>query len=155
MFASVFERSCGWKKTILSIDLALRCCIPARMHSKQHIPYLPTALCNSASLVEHDGVDFFKPLQRVPTLEANPKGGSPPGRPHHSRRNGQPHRARTRNHQHGDRRSESLHNAGMWRKKSPCTKRNDRDSEHGRDKDRADAIRNSLDWCTRSLRLTE
>ena len=114
-----------------------------------------TACGDRAGLVEYDRINLLQSLQSFAAFDEDPEGGSASGRNHHSSRHSQTHRARAGNHQHRDCGSEGLHDACVRRKDSPCTKRNDRDTQHHRHEDRTDAIGDSLNRSTRSLRLTQ
>ena len=109
------------------------------------------ALRERARLVEHDGRQFARALQRVAPLDQDAEVRALARGDHHRRGHREAHRARTRDDQHRDGCGEPAHERALAAEQPPRRQRQQGDADDDRHEHGADAIGEVLDGRARRL----
>ena len=122
--------------------------------SSEHVDHrrqLHPPLGDGAGLVQHDGGDAPRRLERLRALDEDAELRPAAGADHQRRRRREAERAGTRDDEDGDRGRERLR--GVSGEEQPPRQRREREPDHDRDEDGGDPVDETLDRSLPGLRL--
>ena len=129
---------------------------PRRPVAEQHdVGDARLALGDRAGLVEHDGVELVRRLERGAVADQDPVLGALAGADHDRRRRGQPERAGARDHEHGDEVEQRVRERGLRADDEPDDERERGDADDGGHEVARDHVGEARDRRLGALRLLD